>query len=134
MSGSLKGKHFSPQIKQALIKLIQETKWPVYKTCKVLKLNPNRYYRWLREKEVKKPLRAHSLLTEEKEAIVEFALEHPTISHRKLAYMMIRENVAYVSPSSVYRVLKENNLIRTHRIKKREITKRELKVTGPNQV
>jgi len=48
--------------------------------------------------------------------------------------MMIRENVAYVSPSSVYRVLKENNLIRTHRIKKREITKRELKVTGPNQV
>ena len=43
----------------------------------------------------------------EKEAIVEFFLTHPDEGYRRLAFMMLDQDVVAVSPSSVYRVLSE---------------------------
>ena len=43
----------------------------------------------------------------EKHAIVEFFLSHPDEGYRRLAFMMIDANVVAVSPSSVYRVLRD---------------------------
>jgi len=47
----------------------------------------------------------------EKEAIAAYHWEHPQEGYRRLAYMMIDEDVVCASPSTVYRVLKEFSLI-----------------------
>ena len=46
----------------------------------------------------------------EREAIIEFHFAHPLEGYRRLAFMMIDADVVYVSPSSVYRVLKNAGL------------------------
>lgn len=53
----------------------------------------------------------HSLLEEERQTVIDYALEHPDLRHRKLAYEMQDEGVVYVSPSTIYRILKAENLI-----------------------
>lgn len=49
---------------------------------------------------------------EEKQAIIKFHLEHPLEGYRRLAFMMLDHDVVAVSPSSVYRVLREADLLR----------------------
>ena len=51
--------------------------------------------------------RDHWLETSEKEAILAFEQNHSLEGYRRLAFMMLDADVAAVSPSSVYRVLKE---------------------------
>lgn len=58
------------------------------------------------------------LLDSERQAIVAFHFDHPLEGYRRLTYMMIDRDVVAVSPSSVYRVLKEAGLIRTSDNKK----------------
>jgi transposase InsO family protein len=48
----------------------------------------------------------------EKQAIVEFQAQHPLEGYRPLAFMMLDADVVAVSPSSVYRVLREAGLLR----------------------
>jgi putative transposase len=43
----------------------------------------------------------------EKQAIVEFYDRHPLNGYRRLAFMMLDDDVVAVSPTSVYRVLKQ---------------------------
>ena len=51
------------------------------------------------------------LLPWERDAIVRFFYEHPLNGCRRLAFMMLDRDVAAVSPSSVYRVLKGAGLL-----------------------
>jgi len=51
------------------------------------------------------------LLAWEREAIISFAVGHPQEGYRRLTYMMLDADVVAVSPSSVYRVLKEAGLL-----------------------
>jgi transposase InsO family protein len=53
----------------------------------------------------------YELLDSEREAIIEYALKHPEVRHRELAWKMLDEGVVAVSASSVYRVLREANLV-----------------------
>jgi putative transposase len=56
--------------------------------------------------------RLHWLMEEEKEAIVEYARSNEDKEgYRRLCYRMIDEGVAYASPSTVYRILKEEGLL-----------------------
>ena len=48
----------------------------------------------------------------EKEAIIDFYLKHPLQGYRRLTFMMLDHDVVAVSPSSVYRVLSEAQLLR----------------------
>jgi transposase InsO family protein len=48
----------------------------------------------------------------EKEAIVDFQRQYPLEGYRRLAFMMLDRDVVAVSPSSVYRVLKDAGLLR----------------------
>jgi len=68
-----------------------------------------------RKKSVKKP--AHSITSDEKRKIIGYALKTPNYFHRELAYRMIDENIVCVSPSTCYRILKENNLIKSNSFK-----------------
>jgi transposase InsO family protein len=47
----------------------------------------------------------------EKEAIVEYCRERISEGYRRLTYMMIDEDIAAVSPASVYRILREKDLL-----------------------
>ena len=101
--------------------LVEQTKkrsgWPLQQTLQALEIAPGTYYRWCRAMADGRP-RARSpagsmyeLLDSEREAIIEYALEHPEIRHRELAWKMLDESVVAVSASSVYRVLREANLV-----------------------
>ena len=43
----------------------------------------------------------------EKQAIIQFYQQHPDEGYRRLTFMMLDANVVAVSPSSVYRVLRD---------------------------
>ncbi len=77
--------------------------------------------------------RLDALTDEEVVAIKDFALLHPRVGYRKLAWMMVDRDTAYVSESSVYRVLNAADLL--HRWKRSEPSDGEyrFKPTGPNQ-
>lgn len=50
-------------------------------------------------------------------AVKNYALEHTELRHRELSYRMIDENIAYMSSSSVYRILKNFNIISQNSVK-----------------
>jgi transposase InsO family protein len=60
-----------------------------------------------------------AVLPEEKDAVIAYALAHPKEGYRRLAWMMVDADVAYLSPASVYRVLNDADLLyrwkRSHR-------------------
>lgn len=47
----------------------------------------------------------------ERQAIIRYHFDHPLEGYRRLAFMMIDENVVFVSPASVYRVLSGAELL-----------------------
>lgn len=53
----------------------------------------------------------NAITDQEKTAVKAYALDHTALNHREMAYRMLDENVAFMSPSSVYRILKDNNLL-----------------------
>ena len=53
----------------------------------------------------------NAITAEEKVAVRRYALAHTELNHREMAYRMIDEDIAFMSPSSVYRILIDNNLI-----------------------
>ena len=53
----------------------------------------------------------------EKTAILDFHAGHPLEGYRRLAFMMLDADVVAVSPSSVYRVLRDAGLMKAHNIK-----------------
>jgi len=54
------------------------------------------------------------LETWEREAVVNFHVSHPLEGYRRLTFMMLDDDVAAVSPSSVYRVLKQAGRLDRH--------------------
>lgn len=82
-----------------------------------LGIGRNKYYSWVkRQGQENQPSGVppkHYWLTEtEKATIINYYADHRHTGYRRLAYMMPDENVAAVSPSSVYRVLKTAGLLR----------------------
>lgn len=55
-------------------------------------------------------MQAFDALAEEKQAVVRYAILHPEVRHRELSWRMIDEDVAYLSASTVYRILREQEL------------------------
>ena len=88
-------------------------------TLTALGVAPRSYYRWLKEEAWAKqrladppsPVPPYEALSEEKQAVIRYARQHPELRHRELAWRMVDEDVAFLSPSTVYRVLKEANLV-----------------------
>jgi transposase InsO family protein len=57
-------------------------------------------------------IQLHTITSFEREAIRGYALNHTELNHRELAYRMLDGDIVAVSPSTVYRILKEYHLIR----------------------
>ncbi len=107
---------YSAEQKAAVLQIVDEavgrTGWTVGRVLKRLGIPRSVYYEW-RDRAVQKRLDdlvpggrcLSALLPEEKEAVITYALAHPKEGYRRLAWMMVDADMAYVSPTSVYRVL-----------------------------
>jgi putative transposase len=76
-----------------------------------------KFLRW-RQKlgQAKQPSRkivpkSHWLLPEEINAIIVYCQENPGHGYRRLAWMLTDANIAYASPSTVYRILKRHDML-----------------------
>ncbi len=114
------------------------------KTNEILKhlgIPRSSYFRWKKEEAWKrekpqpvKPVQAFEALPEEKQAVVKYALDHPGIRHRELAWRMIDEDVAYLSMSTVYRILREEELMCVHRGRKKRYREEIEKASRPDEI
>jgi transposase InsO family protein len=113
----------------------------VKQTLTALGVAARSYYRWLKEAAWAKqrpatplpPVPPYEALSEEKQAVIRYARRHPELRHRELAWRMVDEDVAFLSPSTVYRVLKEANLVCPWRRRAKRKRALEEKATGPDQ-
>jgi len=115
--------------------------WSAKRTLAALGIPRRTYYRWLKEEawakalpaEPVKPVQPYEALAEEKQAVLNYARKHPELRHRELAWRMVDEDVACLSPSTVYRILKEANLVCPWRRRTKRRRTEEEKATRPNQ-
>jgi transposase InsO family protein len=75
----------------------------------------------------------YEALSEEKKAVITYARKRPELRHRELAWRMVDEDVAFLSPSTVYRILKETDLVCPWRRRAKRKKAAEEKATGPDQ-
>lgn len=116
--------------------------WPARSTLRALGVSPASYYRWRHEAqrtktippEPIKPVQVYEATPEEKRAVREYALKHPALRHRELAWRMLDEGVAALSPSTVYRILKGENLVSPWRRRPKRTREEEEKATRPDEI
>jgi putative transposase len=115
------------------------SQWPLPRILAVLGLKRSVYFAWKRRAESDDLADKSSgresvfkILPEEEQAIVNYALTHPADGYRRLCWLMVDEDVACVSPGTVYNVLNKHDLL--YRWKRSQSAGQPpAKPTGPNQ-
>ena len=113
---------FPAGVKAELLAVVRVTQartgWTVRRILKALGLTRARYRDWVKRAARhaladRPPIASFrdGILAEEKDAVKAYALAHPKDGYRRLAWQMVDADVAYLSPSSVYRVLDEADLL-----------------------
>ncbi len=113
---------YSQAEKMEIIKLVEGSEIGVKRTLDELAVCRSSYYRWYRKYKEEgfeglsnsksNPKRIwNKIPDEEKEKVVAKALELPEQSPRQIAWHITDKNGYYISESSVYRILKQYNLI-----------------------
>jgi transposase InsO family protein len=74
-----------------------------------------------------------AILDWEIKAVISYALLHPEDGYRRLSYMMIDEDIVYLSPSSVYRILSEEDLLVRNKKRGKGKGKYDYKPSAPHQ-
>jgi len=135
-----------PALQRQVYAQVQRTKdrcgWSVRRTLSSLGVPASSYYRWLREeawakalpKKAPAPVQPHQALPQEREAVVRYALKHPSLRHRDLAWAMVDADVAYLSPTTVYRILKAHDLVCPWRRRKKRRRHDKEKASRPNEI
>lgn len=92
----------------------EQTRWSVKGIVDRLGVRRSSYYRWRRQRRTWRAARRgmHEVLEWERRAVIEYALGHPEVRHRELAWRMVDEDVVCLSATTVYRILKEEGLLR----------------------
>ncbi len=93
--------------------------YPVHGLLRPLGLPRATYYTWVTRRAAGTladrpvlPVRTPLLPTpRERAAVCAFALAHPTMGYKRLAWLMVDRDVAYLRPLHVYRVLQEAQLL-----------------------
>ena len=109
------------QEKEEIIRLVDRSELGVNKTLRELGLHKSTFYNWYRAyvqrgeaglapKHTSRR-QWNTIPEEQKQLVVEVALEHPTLSPRELAISITDEQRIFISESSVYRILKAKGLI-----------------------
>jgi hypothetical protein len=128
---------------QTIVRQTQErSDWPARRTLKHLGISPASYYRWRKAEHSSqeaaarptKVVQVYEATEEEKRAVRSYALKHPGIRHRELAWRMVDEEVAFLSPSTVYRILKRENLVCPWRRRAKRTREDEEKASRPDEI
>jgi transposase InsO family protein len=112
----------SPSEKYEVIRLVEESELSVRRTLNELGVSRSSFYRWYKAyrdngyeglvARSKSPRQFWNKLPESvKEQCLEVALEHPELSPRELAWHITDQHEYFISESSVYRLLKQYDLI-----------------------
>lgn len=113
---------FSQAEKMEIIRLVEGSALPVKRTLRELGVPRSSFYRWYaRYSEsgydglASQPPRArhfwNRIPESEKQLVVEIALEKPELTPRELAWHITDSHGAYISESSVYRILRDHDLV-----------------------
>jgi len=108
--------------KQEIIHLVTRSELGVNRTLRELGLNKSTFYTWYKAYSDHGPSGLapgertsrrmwNSIPQQQKNAVVELALDHPHLSSRELACKLTDEQQVFISESSVYRILKAKGLI-----------------------
>lgn len=130
-------------VKYELLKAIRQSKISSLRACRILGLNPERFYRWrslynlfaidgLKDKPPLARNIVNRLLPEEEEPIFQYAERLPEQHHREIKFNLERKDV-HISSSSVYRRLKTKGLIKEHRFLKPKRLHEKPEATSPHQ-
>jgi len=113
----------SPSEKQEIIRLVDHSRDGVNKTLRDLGIHKSTFYKWYHAWIKKGPdglcpkrrtqQQWNSIPDEQKQLVVEVALDNPVLSPRELAVKITDEQKIFISESSVYRFLKVRGLITT---------------------
>jgi putative transposase len=116
----LRGKWVPPDTRDEVVDFVkgwsEKAEFPAGWFVRRVGVGSSKFYRWrgrygmAHEHNGKVP-RDHWLLDWEKQAIIRYHFDHPLEGYRRLAFMMIDEDVVCVSPASVYRVLSGADLL-----------------------
>lgn len=149
--GEIKGQWLNQEHKVSILAVINEAKdagVSIKRTCTLLMISRRRVTRWRWKRENGNSLDnlkpgplepVNRLLPMEREAVLEMAKkeEYADLSHRLLAVTAWDLNIFFVSFSSVYRILRSENLATIRGIQRqhngRSIPPVRKKLTGPNQ-
>ena len=120
----------------------ERSSMPVRQSLQHLGVARGSYFRWKSERaweqpaaaEPLAPVQAYEALPEEKREVVRYALEHPEVRHRELAWRMVDEDVAYLSPSTVYRILRDEELMARQRVRSKRYREEHEKASAPDQI
>ena len=113
---------YSAPKKYEILQLVEQSSLSVRQTLKRLAIHHSTYYNWLKrhydggvdslEDSRSQTVAVWNQLPDERRnAIVELALDEPTLSSRELAVRYTDENRYFVSESTVYRLLKAQDLL-----------------------
>ena len=130
------------EVHATVVQTRERSGWPAKKTLAALGISRRSYYRWLKEEKWAKqlpeppvrPVQPYEALPGEKEAVIAYALKHAELRHRELAWRMVDEDVVCLSPSTVYRILKEAKLVCPWRRRSKRRREEDEKATRPNQI
>ncbi len=138
-------RRYSEEEKRALLATVERAQehssQPLGRILSELGLTRSVYYDWLeREKagnladRLVVPRSPLSALPEEIEAAVAYARAHPREGYRRLAWMMIDEDIVYLAPSTVYRILDKYNLLCRWKRPEPGLGRRVPEATYPDEV
>lgn len=113
---------YSASEKLEIIQLVEQSPLSVRRSLSKIGVSKSTFYAWLEryhrggldalEDRKPKPRRVWNRIPDPvRQDIVEFALEEPELSSREVAVAFTDRRRSFVSESSVYRILKANNLI-----------------------
>ena len=111
-----------PEEKLEIIRMVARSEIGVNRTLRELGIHKSTFYKWYSLYQEKgeagffsSPSSSrrqwNSIPEQEKNMVVEVALEHPELSSRELAHKITDEKGVFISESSVYRILKKRGLI-----------------------
>lgn len=134
------------RVKAEVIQLVERSPLPVRQTLQELQIAPSTYYRWRSKQRQQGPAGLEDrpsvpqrvwnrLSQEEREYVVRYALEHPSLSPREIATHLVDGEGRFVSESTVYRLLREAGLIKPPETRGFPASKEyHTKTTGRNQL
>jgi putative transposase len=134
------------EIKVEILWLVERSPLSVRGTLRELEIAPSTYYRWRRRYAERGIVGLEDLPSvarrvwnrlgdEERDGIVEYALEHPALSPREVAIRLIDQEGWFVSESTVYRTLREAGLVKPPEVKGFPASKEyHTKSKGPNEL